>query len=128
MIYIPKVSYTGEGFPAIPTPPGVKKYVTDGAEVAYKAVNTDFEVTVNGMPCEVRDCRVSAHPFNRPWPGFQRDFAQSESAGFLAIFADETVELRVKRKQSFDSALIRPLSKQIRTELQDGEVVFSFDK
>ena len=125
MIYIPKVSYTGEGYPAIPTPPGIKKYVTDGAEVAYKAVNTDFEVTVNGMPCAVRDCRVSAHPFNRPWPGFQRDFDQSESAGFVAIAADEAITLRVKRKQSFERALIRPLSKNVKAEVQDGEVTFT---
>ena len=125
MIKIPKVSYTCDGFPANVTEPGVRKYATDGAEVAYKAVNTDFEVTVNGMPAEVRSCRVSALPFNRPWPGFQRSFDQSEEAGFIALAADETVELRVKRKQSFDSALIRPLSKNVKTELRDGEVVFT---
>lgn len=126
MIKIPKVSYTcDDGFPVTLTEPGDRKYATDGAEVAYKAVNTDFEVTINGLPCEVKSCRVSAIPFNRPWPGFQRDLDQSEEAGFIAFSADETVELRVKRKQSFEGALVRPLSKNVKTDVCDGEVVFT---
>lgn len=126
MIKIPKVSYTcNDGYPVTLTEPGSRKYAIDGAEVAYKAVNTDFDVTINGLPCEVKHCRVSALPFNRPWPGFQRDLNQSEDAGFIAFSADEAVELRVRRKQSFDSALIRPLSKSVTAEVCDGEVVFT---
>ena len=126
MIQIPKISYTcNEGFPVTLTEPGVRKYSVDDAPIDYKAVNTDFEVTINGSPCEVRSCRVSAVPFNRPWQGFQRSMDQSEEAGFIAFSADETVELRVKRRQPFDSALIRPLSKNVKAELRGGEVVFT---
>ena len=93
-------------------------------EVIFKLLNTDFEVTVNNIPCAVRECRVSAVPFNRPWSGKQRAYNQSESAGFISFSANETVELKVKRKQSFDKAIVRPLSKKVNTTVLDDEVVF----
>ena len=93
-------------------------------EVIFKLLNTDFEVTVNNIPCAVRECRVSAVPFNRPWSGKQGAYNQSESAGFISFSANETVELKVKRKQSFDKAIVRPLSKKVNTTVLDDEVVF----
>ncbi|MBE5731872.1 MAG: hypothetical protein E7353_02450 [Clostridiales bacterium] len=100
------------------------KHYTNSNEAIFKLLNTDFEVTVNNIPCAVRECRVSAIPFNRPWPGKQRAYNQSESAGFISFSANETVELKVKRKQSFDKAIVRPLSKKVNTTVLDDEVVF----
>lgn len=93
-------------------------------ETVFKLINTDFEVKINGEPCAVRECRVSKYPFNRHWPGRQRPYNQSESAGFISFSADETVEIKVKRKQAFDSAIIRPLSKKVDVSVADEEVSF----
>lgn len=125
MIKIPRVKCTSNGSYVCLARTEFGEYATDTDEVIYKAVNADFEVTVNGLPCEVRECRVSAMPFNRPWPGKQRPYAQSESAGFLVFSADEAVEIRVRRKKKFEKALIRPLSRQVKAEVENGEAVFS---
>lgn len=103
-------------------------YAKDSDEVVFKLLNTDFDVEINGEACEVRECRVSAIPFNRPWPGKQRPYNQSESAGFISFSADESVELKVKRKKKFNSALIRPLSKNIEVNIVDDEVVFTLSE
>lgn len=100
------------------------KFATDTDEVIFKLLNTDFEVEINGVPCEVRECRVSAVPFNRPWPGKQRPLDQTESAGFISFSADEEVEIRVKRRKSFDTAMIRPLSRNVEVSVTECEAVF----
>lgn len=100
------------------------KFATDTDEVVFKLLNTDFDVQINGVAAEVRECRVSAMPFNRPWPGKQRPLDQTESAGFISFSADEEVEIRVKRKQSFEHAFIKPLSKNVEVAVADGEAVF----
>ena len=102
-------------------------YAPDTDEVVFKALNDDFSVTLNGQPCEVRDCRVSAYPFNRPWPGKQRPFSQSESAGYISFSADEAVCVRVKTKKEFTNALIRPLSRKIDVKKDGDELVFTLE-
>ena len=102
-------------------------FATDTEEVVYKLLNTDFDVEINGTKCEVRECRVSAIPFNRPWPGHQRSQDQSESAGFISFSADEEVEIRVKRNKAFDNATIRPISKKVRVDVENGEVIFKLN-
>lgn len=127
MIKIPKINRTSDGLYVCLAHTEFGGY-TDSDEVIYKAVNSDFEVTINGLPCEVRECRVSAVSYNRPWPGKQRPYNQSESAGFISFSADEAVELRVKRKKEFEKAVIRPVSKKVQTQICDGEVVFTLNK
>ena len=39
-----------------------------------------FEITVNGKKTNAIKTRVSAMPFNRPWPGKQRPLEQTEIA------------------------------------------------
>lgn len=124
MVIIPEVSYTCNGRYVCLGRTEFGKYAEDSDEVVYKAASTDFEVTVNGKPCQVRDCRVSAMPFNRPWPGKQRPYSQSEWAGFVSVSADEALTFRVKRKKDFSLACVRPLSKNVETDIIDGEVVF----
>ena len=102
-----------------------KAFAKNTNDVIFKLLNTDFEVEINGVPCEVRECRVSAIPFNRPWPGKQRNYNQSESAGFISFSADEQVEIKVKRKKAFDNAIIRPLSKKVDVSIVDDQAVFT---
>ena len=123
MIKIPKVHtvFNNEIFVAL----GGTEYKADRNHMNYKVLNEDYIVTINDQLCEVRECRVSAIPFNRVWPGRQRDFSQSESAGFIYFSADEEVTLRVVSKKKFDSAVIRPLSKGIKAEVEGETIVFT---
>ena len=102
-----------------------KAFAKNTNDVIFKLLNTDFEVEINGVPCEVRECRVSAIPFNRPWPGKQRNYNQTESAGFISFSADEQVEIKVKRKKAFDNAIIRPLSKKVDVSIVEDQAVFT---
>ena len=64
MLYIPKLSFLEQ----------------------KKLVNSDYTVTVNGTECTVCACDVSAMPFNRFWPGYQRNKNQTEKAAFINFF------------------------------------------
>ena len=128
MIQIPKVRYTSNGQYVCLGRTEFASFATDTEEVIYRAISSEFSATLNGIPCEVRECRVSAMPFNRPWPGKQRPYDQSEWAGFLSFSADEAVELRVKRSKSFERATVKPQSRGIATRIEDGEVVFTLEK
>ena len=81
---------------------------------------------VEGEECPVRDCRVSAVPFNRLWPGYQRDRSQSEAAGYSVFCADGPVTLRVQSEEVISSAVVRPLSKGVTVKrLGEREVEFT---
>lgn len=99
--------------PEVPALPGEKKNLSG-----------DYAVTVNGLPCEVRAARVSAMPFNRVWPGKQRDIAQSELASFIMFSSDEPVTVGVKclAENAGRPAVIRPVSKGYSFR-QDGDTV-----
>lgn len=103
----------------------------------YEIIPPDYSVTINGKTCPVRECRVSAIPFNCIWPGHQRDKSQSERAYFITFNADEPVNITVKCLREFKTAVVRPLSKKIETErigdtvqftlTQNGNYVFELD-
>ena len=82
-----------------------------------------YTVTLNGRPARVRSCRESAHPFNQPWPGYQRPGKQTEMAGMVSFSADEPVQVTVAGKFSADKAVVRPLSRQITPVATDGGMV-----
>lgn len=54
-----------------------------------------YSVTLNGQPVDVLAARVSAMPFNRPWPGHQRPLDQTEIAGFVCCESDGPLEVCV---------------------------------
>ena len=60
----------------------------------------DYAVTVDGLEAPVWSCRVSAQPFNRIWPGYQRSLDQTELSGFATWQTNEKtnrVVVTVKR-------------------------------
>ena len=113
-----------EGFFVAPAKNEFRQYAEDTDEVAFALLSDLYEVTLNGELCEVRDCRVSAHPFNRPWPGKQRAFSQTEAAAYVSFAADEPVTVKVKTKKSYYKAIVRPLSKSIEPKISKGEIEF----
>lgn len=68
----------------------------------------DYEVCVNGKKVKLDCARVSAYPFNRRWPGHQRQIDQTELINFLSFATDEPVELTIKPKYPFCAAEVRP--------------------
>lgn len=68
----------------------------------------DYEVYVNGIKAELNTARVSAFPFNRRWPGHQRQIDQSELINFLSMESDEEVELKIVPKIPSYAVRIRP--------------------
>ena len=101
------------------------QYSSDSDEVIFRALSDAYAVTLNGQPVEVREARCSAMPFNRPWPGKQRPFSQSESAPFVSFSTDEAVEVRVTPKRAFENALVRPLSRGVVPVREGEELVFT---
>ena len=87
--------------------------------------NDDFEVKVNALPCPVRACRVSAMPFNRVWPGKQRNLSQTELASFVTFSSDEPVRVEVESRRNVKTAVLRPLSRSAAPEVNGNRVSFT---
>ena len=94
----------------------------------YLPFNDDYAVTLDGKPVEVRACRESRIPFNRPWPGRQRPLDQTERASYLAFEGDGAVAVTVKPKRGFTSAVVRPLSAGVKPTIRDGVISFTLPK
>lgn len=83
----------------------------------------DYEVYVNGNKAELNTARVSAYPFNRRWPGHQRQTEQTELVNFLSMESDEETELKIIPKTPSFGVRIRPrgLAVNARTD-SDGAI------
>lgn len=91
----------------------------------------DYSVTVNGISAALNTARTSAIPFNRRWPGHQRDIGQSEAVQFLSLEADEPVTFTISIKQPFDAKKIkiRPRSLGLIPKItDDGKVEITLPK
>ena len=87
----------------------------------------DYKVFVNGQEIPVYTCRVSAYPFNRLWPGYQRSIDQTECASYVNLVSDEELEIRVEplSKSVDGNIMIKPYSKGIKVKKEGGQIVFS---
>ena len=95
----------------------------------YKVTKTadiceDYEVFVNGERVELNTARVSAYPFNRRWPGHQRQKEQTELINFLSLEADEEFELKIVPKIPSLNLRIRPKTLDAEARIfANGEIV-----
>ena len=94
----------------------------------YQVVKTkdecaDYEVYVNGVKAELNTARVSAYPFNRRWPGHQRQIEQSELANFLSMESDEEVELKIVPKIPSYAVRIRPRDLMMKANTDANGVI-----
>ena len=91
--------------------------------VSTEQVCEDYEVFVNGERAELNTARVSAYPFNRRWPGHQRQVEQTELVNFLSMESDEEIELRIKPHIPAYGVRIRPRDLEASAQIEgDGSV------
>ena len=88
----------------------------------------DYTVRINGETVALNCARVSAMPFNRRWPGHQRQIEQSELISFLSLATDEPLEIEIVPKVAFENVKIRPYSLGITPEVKDGIIRFTLTK
>ncbi|MBQ9921670.1 MAG: hypothetical protein IJO52_05755, partial [Clostridia bacterium] len=91
-------------------------------------ISAHYEVFLNGEEVPVYTCRISKMPFNRPWPGHQREINQTEIASFVNIVSDEKVDIKVRVKIKHEKVSIRPYSKNILYEADGEYVSFCLEK
>lgn len=95
------------------------------SKINYKLpLSHEFRVRVNGEDIPVYTCRISAFPFNRVWPGFQRSTDQTITASFVNLVSDEEIHLEVEAECS-EKVIIKPYSKAIEHIEKDGKICFS---
>ncbi len=88
----------------------------------------NYKVKVNGQPVTLDTARVSAVPFNRRWPGHQRQKEQTELVNFLSLSSDESVSFEIIPQNPFEEIIIRPLSLGITPKIKDGKITFTLEK
>ena len=84
-----------------------------------------YVVTVDGARAVASDVRCSAIPFNRRWPGHQRDISQTEICGMARFEFDGGAHVEVTAPRDFSSFRIRPLSRGVKA-VRKGRTL-SFD-
>lgn len=84
---------------------------------------TDYEVYVNGEKAELNTARVSAYPFNRRWPGHQRQIEQTELINFLSMQSDEEIELKIIPKFPSFTTRIRPRDLEVKAKTDANGVI-----
>ena len=90
-------------------------------------VSNDFRITINGQSAETYLARVSAIPFNRVWPGYQRSMDQTELVSFIYFSMDEgdEIKLKITADKDFSDVCIRPLSKNIKPVISGRDIEFT---
>lgn len=88
----------------------------------------EYTVKINGTKVEADMCRVSKEPFNRRWPGHQRQIEQSELVSFLSLETDEPLDFEIVTADAFQNVDIRPLSLGIKPEINGNVIKFRLEK
>ena len=88
-----------------------------------------YKIKINGKEVEADTARVSAVPFNRRWPGYQRSIDQTELVNFLLLETDESLHFEITPPEKSDNVIIRPVSLGINPVVtDDGTIVFTLPK
>ena len=66
---------------------------------SYEKISDEFVVTAKGEKIGVYKCRVSAHPLNQEWPGYQRPLNQTEDAYYIMLGSDGEVSIEIEAKK-----------------------------
>ncbi len=97
--------------------------------VKTDVVCNDYQVKINGEEVALNTARVSACPFNRRWPGHQRQIDQSEPIQFLSMALDSPVTLEIIPAHPMKDLAIRPASAGLKYEVtEDGRIFVELTK
>jgi len=88
----------------------------------------DYVLTVNGQPVVTQRARVSAHPLNQGWPGYQRPLEQTEIASFAAWDMDAPVEVSVVSLRPVKDVRVRPRSYGIIPKVEGNTIRFTVSR
>ncbi len=94
------------------------------SQPAGEARYDGYTVTLNGLPADVLQCRVSAMPYNTPWPGHQRPLDQTELAGFVLVRSNDPVQVRVETRDAVTDPVVRPRTRGIGVSVRDRTASF----
>ena len=81
-----------------------------------------YTVAVNGAAVPVSEVRCSAIPFNRRWPGRQRQIEQTELCGMVRFAFEGKATVSVTADRDFKEVKVRPLSRKVVVR-RDGRTV-----
>ena len=96
---------------------------------APKSREPGYQVTVNGIRAALNTARVSAVPFNRRWPGHQRQIDQTERIDFLSLQTDEPLRFEITPPEPVTQVQVRPLELGIRPRITpEGTICFTLEK
>lgn len=88
----------------------------------------DYRVTVNGQRVFAHQARVSAHPLNQVWPGYQRPLEQTELAAFASWDMDGPVEVEIVCARPLREIRVRPASRGIQPAVDGNRVRFTVER
>ena len=88
----------------------------------------DYRVFINGNEVKLSTARVSAVPFNRRWPGHQRQLDQTEVIQFLSLASDEPLSFEIIPQTPFENVKIRPRSLEIVPRVENRAIKFTLNK
>ncbi|MBO5653501.1 MAG: endopolygalacturonase, partial [Clostridia bacterium] len=88
----------------------------------------DYRVLLNGEEVALNSARVSKFPFNRRWPGHQRQVEQSEQVSFLSLATDESLSFEIIPRDPFEEVKIRPRALGIKPRVENGIIRFTLEK
>jgi len=95
---------------------------------AEEEPNNDYSVDLNGQPAFVHRARVSAHPLNQVWPGYQRPLEQTEIAAFVSWDMAAPVECVVTSAQPVYSVRLRPTASGLQATVEGNTIRFTISK
>ncbi len=85
----------------------------------------DFVLTINGVPAPLHRARVSAHPLNQVWPGYQRPKSQTELASFASWDQTGPVEVVAVSARPVQTVQVRPAASGIVPEVEGDTIRFT---
>jgi len=93
-----------------------------------EALCAAYALRVGGNNVPVYACRVSAVPFNRVWPGYQRPLDQTEIAGFASWEMTGPVRIEIESKRTIQGVVVRPLDLRIEPAVEGNTIAFDLDR
>ena len=95
---------------------------------AGERLYTGYAVEVDGAKAPVSEVRCSAIPFNRRWPGHQREIEQSELCGMVRFAFEGKATVAVTADRDFKDVKIRPLSRNVAFRRDGRTVTFDLER